>query len=107
MPGSKKGSRPNNGGARLGGVTRPIIKRIPDLFDKGIELSVPYEMRISGLQLGKCAVCGAVWWSDYTINAHTVLPGDEEDENGAHWPEVARIEVKGQPEKHKHGCPMK
>lgn len=101
MPGVKGKS----GGARKG--TRPIIKRIPDLFHGiGIELSVPYQMDIDGLSLGKCARCGAVWWSDYTIIARTVLPGNEEDNDGAHWPEVARIEVCGQPEKHKHGCPM-
>lgn len=101
MPGIKGKS----GGARAG--TRPIIKRIPDLFDgTGIELSVPYQMDINGLSISKCACCGAVWWNDYVISARTVLPDNQEDESGAHWPVIAEVEVKGQPEKHRKGCPM-
>ena len=101
MPGTKGRS----GGARKG--TRPIIKRIPNFFnDIGIELSVPYQMDIDGLQIGKCACCGAVWWSDYVVYARTVLPHNEEDSDGSHWPTVAKVEVKGQPEKHKKDCPM-
>lgn len=99
------GAKGRSGGARKG--TRPIIKKIPNLFKSiGIELSVPYQMDINGLSLGKCASCGAVWWSDYTIQARTVLPENEEDAIGAHWPTIAEIEVKGQPEKHRKGCPM-
>lgn len=106
MAGSIKGSRPNNGGARKG--TRPIIKRIPNFFDGiGIELSMPYQMDIEGLAIGKCACCGAVWWSDYVVISRTVLPHNEEDKNGAHWPEIAKIEVTGQPEKHRKDCQMK
>lgn len=102
MPGVKGKS----GGARKG--TRPIIKRIPDLFSSlGVEVAEPHQMDIDGLSIGKCSCCGAVWWSGYTIYVRSVLPHNEEDSTGAHWPVIMTVEVNGQPEKHHRDCPMK
>ena len=99
------GKKGHSGGARQG--TRPILKRLPNLFDLGIEPDAPHQLDIDGLTLGKCGECGAVWWSDYVVVARTVLPHDQEDSSGAHWPVLFRVEVKGQPEKHRKDCPMK
>lgn len=102
MPGAKGRS----GGARKG--TRPIIKRIPDLFDIGVDFSEPHQLDIDGLMLGKCAMCGAVWWSDYVVVVRTAIPTEQlSDDTEVAYPVIGKIEVKGQPEKHHRNCPMK
>ncbi len=96
------GVKGKSGGAREG--TRPIIKRIPDLFDIGVQFSEPHQFDID-LSMGKCPMCGAVWWSDYTVyvRAATEASGNA----GVAYPVLSEIRVDGQPEKHHRDCPMK
>lgn len=98
------GVKGKSGGARKG--TRPIIKRIPDLFDIGVQFFEPHQFDIDELSMGKCPMCGAVWWSDYTVYVRAATP-EASGNAGVAYPVLSKIRVDGQPEKHHRDCPMK
>lgn len=75
-----------------------------DISAIGVELSEPCEFSAT-VTIHACGACGAVWWEGYRVAAKALAERDEPDEQGFHWPVLARVDVGGRPEKHLKSCP--